>query len=388
MSSSPRIYLDYQATTPVDARVLEAMKPYFTEQFGNPSSISHEWGWRAQAGVDRARDQVAHGIGATSREILFTSGATESNNLAIQGVARAYETQGKHFITTRVEHKSVRDVFLYLEKKGFTVTWLDVDAQGCIDLEDLKRAIRKDTVMLSVIFANNEIGTIQPVKEIGKVCKEHKVFFHTDATQAAGKLPISVEEMGIDLLTFNAHKIYGPKGVGALYVRRKSPRVTLEPLVFGGGQERGLRSGTLNVPGVVGLGAAVELYERERTSERERVGKLADGLFEKLKDAYPDIKRNGHPSERLIENLSLAIPGVDAEALVGDLPGIAFSSGSACSSASLEPSYVLESIGLSEKQCQGTIRLSLGRFTTEAEIAIVTRGLIDAISRIRAKNRV
>jgi cysteine desulfurase len=379
------IYLDNQATTATDPRVLATMLPYFTEKFGNSASKNHVFGWEAEAAVDVAREQVAKLIGARSpREIVFTSGATESDNLAIKGVAESYVDRGNHIVTCVTEHKAVLDSCKVLEKRGFRVTYLPVNKDGMIDPGRLSDALTDKTVLVSLMAANNEIGTIQPIKEIGRIAKARGILFHTDATQAVGKLPIDVEEMGIDLLSLTAHKLYGPKGVGALYVRSSKPRVRLGSMIDGGGHERGMRSGTLNVPGIVGLGACCELAHETMNAEGERLTALRErlrhGLFSQLDQVYV----NGHPLDRLPGNLNVSFAYVEGESLLMALKEIAVSTGSACTSASLEPSYVLKAIGLDDELAHSSIRFGLGRFNNEEEIDYTVRRVVEEVRRLRA----
>jgi cysteine desulfurase len=384
MALQTPIYLDNHATTPVDPRVLEVMLPYFTERFGNAASKSHAFGWEADAAVDIAREQVAKLIGAASpREIVFTSGATEADNLAIKGVAEAYRDKGNHIITCVIEHKAVLDSCKVLAKHGFDVTYLPVTSDGVVDMQRLRGAITDKTILISMMAANNEIGTIQPVKEIGRLAKEKNVLFHSDATQGVGKFPINVEDMGIDLLSLTAHKMYGPKGIGALYVRSTKPRVKLASLIDGGGHEHGMRSGTLNVPGIVGLGKACELSQKEMSSEAERLialrERLKDGIFKQL----DDVQINGHAVRRLPGNLNLSFAYIEGESLLMGLKDIAVSTGSACTSASLEPSYVLKAIGLTDELAYSAIRFGLGRLTTEEEIDYTVKRVVEEVRRLR-----
>ena len=339
------IYMDYQATTPMDPRVLEAMMPYFTEIFGNAASRNHSYGHAAEQAVDTAREQIAAAIGAKGKEIVITSGATESDNLAIKGVAEFYKERGNHIITQVTEHKAVLDTCKELERRGYRVTYLPVDRFGVVEMDALRDAITEHTILISIMHANNEIGTIQPLKQIGALAREHDVVFHTDATQGAGKLPIDVDEMNIDLLSMSGHKIYGPKGVGALYVRSRNPRIRVSPQMHGGGHERGMRSGTLNVPGIVGLGKAMELAVAEMDADSKRIGalrkRLEDGIMSQLDEVY----LNGHPDERLYSNSNISFAYVEGESLMMGIADIAVSSGSACTSATLEPSYVLKAPG-------------------------------------------
>ena len=386
MNAEPTpIYLDYNATTPVDPRVLEAMLPFFRESFGNAASRHHRFGCDASAAVERARLQVAELIAADPREIIFTSGATESNNLAILGVARSpIHAKGKHFITVRTEHKAVLDPCAHLAEQGYRVTYLTVDDGGRVDLDELADAITVETVLVSVMHANNETGVLQPIREIGRLCTERGALFHTDATQAAGREPIDVESCRVDLLSLSAHKMYGPKGVGALYLRRRRPRVRCEPMLHGGGHERGLRSGTVNVPGVVGLGVAATLAMSERTEDNERMRSLRDRLEGELVRRLPRVRVNGHAEQRLANTASLSFAGVDGDALMKAMPDLAVSSSSACTSASLQPSYVLGAMGLSDELMAGSVRFSVGRFTTEAEIDRAIERVVETVSTLRA----
>lgn len=378
-----KVYLDNNATTPVDPRVLEAMLPYFRDRFGNAASRNHEFGWVAEEGVEKAREQVSSLIGANSKEIIWTSGSTEGNNLAIQGVAHMHRDKGKHIITCRIEHKAVIDPCKFLETQGFDVTWLEPDRTGRVSVDQVRQAMRPDTILVSLMFANNEVGTIHPIAEIGALCKEREVLFHTDATQAFGKVPIDVEAMGIDLLSMSAHKVYGPKGVGALYVRRKKPRVRLEPILFGGGHERGMRSGTLNVPGIVGCGAAAEICRLEMANETVRVGGMRDRLWAGLSEHLTEIHRNGHPVYCLPNTLNVSFLYVEGESLMMGFHDIAVSSGSACTSASLEPSYVLKGLGMGDDVAHSSIRFSLGRFTTPEEIDYTVDQVVKAVNHLR-----
>ena len=377
------IYMDNHATTRVDPRVLEAMLPFFTTEFGNAASKSHAFGWRAEEAVTRARTQIARLLNADPKEIVFTSGATESNNLALVGAFEAAAGRGEHVITGATEHPAVLDVVARLEARGARVTILPVDRTGLIDPDALRRAITDRTVLVSLMFANNEVGTIHPVAAIGALCKERGVLFHTDAAQAAGKVPVDVQAMGIDLLSLSAHKVYGPKGAGALYVRRKNPRVILEPMLHGGGHERGLRPGTLNVPGIVGLAAALEIARAEMPLEARRLGALRDRLQEGILARVEDVQVNGHPTARLPHNLSLSFAYVEGEALLMALDDVAVSSGSACSSEKKEPSHVLRAMGLSDTQAQTSLRFGLGRFNTEQEVEHVIGRVAEAVARLR-----
>jgi cysteine desulfurase len=376
------IYLDYQATTPMDPRVLEAMMPYFTHQFGNPHSRSHSYGWEAEEGVEKARGQVAKLIGADEKEVIFTSGATESNNLAIRGVAEFYKDRKNHIVTTVTEHKCVLDTCRHLEQSGFEVTYLPVQKNGLIDLEALRATVTDKTVVVSVMAVNNEIGVIQPLAEIGKICREKKAFFHTDAAQAAGKIALDVEAMNIDLMSISGHKIYGPKGIGALYVRRK-PRVRLVPLIVGGGQERGFRSGTLPTPLCVGLGEAAEIAMNEMEGEAKRLAKLQARMLKGLQDRLPEIFVNGDLEHRIPGNLNISFAYVEGESLMMGIKNLAVSSGSACTSASLEPSYVLRALGVEEELAHTSLRIGLGRFTTEHEVDTAVDELVRHVKKLR-----
>jgi cysteine desulfurase len=377
------IYLDYNATTPTDPRVVEAMLPFFTEIYGNAASRNHSFGWTAEEGVSKARNIIGEAIGATGKEIVFTSGATESDNMAVLGVAEFYHEKGKHIITSPIEHKAVVDPCQALEQKGYEITFLDVDEHGRIDLKQLEASIREDTVLVSLMAGNNEIGTLNPLTEIGQMTRERGVLFHCDATQGVGKIPIDVEAMNIDLLSMTAHKIYGPKGIGALYVRRKKPRVRITPIMFGGGHERGFRSGTLNVPGIVGFGKAIELAMEEISSEAERQIGLRQHLYKRLTDELDYVFLNGHPTERLPNNLNLSFGYVEGESLMMGISEIAVSSGSACTSASLEPSYVLRSMGVGDDLAHSSVRFGFGRYTTMEEVNYAADKVIGAVKRLR-----
>jgi cysteine desulfurase len=383
MSVKLPIYMDNHATTPCDPRVFEAMRPYFTEIFGNAASRNHSFGWEAEEAVENGRKQVADLIGATAKEVIFTSGATESDNLAIKGVAEMYYEKGDHIITVVTEHKAVLDTCKKLEKRGFKVTYLPVGSDGLISPDDVKNAITDKTILVSVMMANNEIGVIQPIAEIGKVCKERGILFHTDATQAVGKIPFNVNELNVDLASFSAHKIYGPKGVGGLYVRRKSPRVVLVPMMDGGGHERGMRSGTLNVTGIVGLGKACEIAKEEMTAENERILSLREKLRKGIMDEIPDVYVNGNLEKRLPGNLNVSFAYVEGESLLMGINDIAVSSGSACTSASLEPSYVLKALGVGEELAHSSIRFGLGRFNTTEEVDFTIERVNEAVNRLR-----
>ncbi|MCB9774171.1 MAG: IscS subfamily cysteine desulfurase [Nitrospiraceae bacterium] len=377
------IYLDNHSTTPCDPRVLEMMLPFFTEKFGNAASRNHSFGWEAEEAVEVARNQIAHLIHADAKEIIFTSGATESDNLALQGVVEMYREKGNHIITSSTEHRAVIDTAKYLEKKGIKVTFLPVDKAGMVSPDDVRNAITDQTILISIMMANNEIGTINPVAAIGKVAKEKGVLFHCDATQGVGKIPVNVQEMGIDLMSFTAHKIYGPKGVGALYVRRKAPRVRLEAMMYGGGHERGMRSGTLAVPLIVGFGKACELCEQEMSTESVRMAKMRDRLQEGIMKGMDEVYLNGHPTERLPNNLNISFAYVEGEALLMGVKEIALSSGSACTSATLEPSYVLRALGVGSDLAHSSIRFGLGRFNTDEEVEYTIDRMIKAVTHLR-----
>ncbi|MEH1975212.1 MAG: IscS subfamily cysteine desulfurase [Nostoc sp.] len=384
MSIRP-IYLDCHATTPVDERVLAAMLPYFTEKFGNPASISHVYGWEAEAAVKQTREILAAAINAIPEEIVFTSGATEANNLAIKGVAEAYFKKGQHIITVATEHSAVIDPCNYLKSLGFEITILPVQKDGLIDLTELKKAFRPETILVSVMAANNEIGVLQPLAEIGEMCHEHNIIFHTDAAQAIGKIPLDVQAMKIDLMSLTAHKVYGPKGIGALYVRRRNPRVQLAPQQHGGGHERGMRSGTLYTPQIVGFGKAVEIALAEQATENQRLTQLRQRLWEQLSQVE-GIHLNGHPQQRLAGNLNVSVEGVDGAALLlGLQPVMAVSSGSACSSTNTAPSHVLTALGHPQQLAYASIRFGIGRFNTEEEIDIVAKHAIATIQSLQNK---
>jgi cysteine desulfurase len=377
------IYLDNNATTRTDSRVVETMLPFFTEQYGNAASRNHVFGWKAEEAVDEARQRVAELIGASPKEIVFTSGATESNNLAIKGVAGMYRTRGDHIVTAVAEHHAVLDPCKRLEREGFRLTFLPVDRFGRVSAAQVAQALTPHTILVSIMAANNEIGTLQPVEEIGRLCKSRGVLFHTDATQAVGKIPINVEKMGIDLLSLSAHKMYGPKGVGALYVRRRDPHVRLDPLLDGGGHERGMRSGTLAVPLIVGLGRACELCRLEMDSEAVRFLSLRERLRSGIMDQLTDVVLNGHPTERLAGNLNLSFAYVHGEALLMAMKNVAISSGSACTSANPEPSYVLKALGIDDDMAHSSLRFGIGRFNTEEEIDYVVEELVRTVGRLR-----
>ncbi|CAL1532760.1 unnamed protein product [Lymnaea stagnalis] len=376
------LYLDAQATTPLDPRVLDTMMPYLMSQYGNPHSRTHAYGWESEAAVEKARKQVANLIGADPREIIFTSGATESNNISVKGVARFYKEKKKHIITTQTEHKCVLDSCRALEAEGFEITYLGVHHNGILDLKELEKSIRPETVLVSVMAVNNEIGVKQPISEIGALCRSKKVFFHTDAAQAVGKIPIDVNKMNIDLMSISGHKIYGPKGVGALFVRRR-PRVRVEALQSGGGQERGMRSGTVPTPLVVGLGAACQLAQEEMDYDAKRIGALSNHLINKIMEACPKVIRNGDSEKTYPGCVNLSFAYVEGESLLMALKDIALSSGSACTSASLEPSYVLRAIGTDEDLAHSSIRFGIGRFTTEEEIDFTIQKCVTHVKRLR-----
>jgi cysteine desulfurase len=377
------IYMDYHATTPMDPRVFEAIKPYFMETFGNSASRNHSFGWEAEEAVEKSRKQIADLIGATPKEIVFTSGATESNNLALKGVAEMYAEKGNHIITAATEHKAVLDTCKRLEKHGIRVTYLPVQANGLVDLDMLKEAITDKTILVSIMYANNEIGVLQNMAEIGKIAKAKGVLVHTDATQAVGKVPVNVIKDNIDLMSMSGHKIYGPKGVGALYVRRKSPRVQITAQMDGGGHERGMRSGTLNVPGIVGLGEACALCQAEMSEESKRMAYLRDKLRSKLESQLDEVYVNGTMEHRVPNNLNISFAYVEGESLLMGINDIAVSSGSACTSATLEPSYVLKALGAGDDLAHSSIRFGLGRFNTEEEVDYVADKVIDVVKKLR-----
>jgi cysteine desulfurase len=377
------IYMDNHATTPVDPRVLQEMLPYFAERFGNAASRNHAFGWVAEEAVETARERIAKLIGATNKEIIFTSGATESDNLAIKGVAEMYREKGNHIITAVTEHKAVLDACKRLEKYGYRVTYLPVQKDGLIDLEDLKRAIDAKTILVTIMAANNEIGVLQPIEEIGKLCRERGVIFHSDATQAVGKMLVDVNKQCIDLMSISAHKMYGPKGVGALYVRRKNPRVQLSPIIDGGGHERGMRSGTLNVPGIVGLGKACAIATEEMPKEACHLAGLRNRLRDKIMSRLDEVYINGSMEHRLPGNLNLSFAYVEGESLLMGINDVAVSSGSACTSATLEPSYVLKALGTGDELAHSSIRFGLGRFNTEAEVDYVADRVCETVERLR-----
>ncbi len=377
------IYMDNHATTPVDPRVFEAMRPYLTNIFGNSASRNHSFGWEAEEATEKARKQVASLIGATSKEIVFTSGATESDNLALKGVAEMYAEKGNHIITAATEHKAILDTCKRLEKHGTRVTYLPVQQNGLVDLDQLKAAITDKTVLISIMHANNEIGVLQPIREIGRIARERGVLLHTDATQAVGKVPVNVLDDNIDLMSISAHKMYGPKGVGALYVRRRNPRVQLTAQMDGGGHERGMRSGTLNVPGIVGLGEACALAQAEMPAESKRMAFLRDRLKDRLMNSLDEVYINGTLEHRLPNNLNISFAYVEGESLLMGINEIAVSSGSACTSATLEPSYVLKALGAGDDLAHSSIRFGLGRFNTEEEVDYVAGKVIEVVKKLR-----
>jgi cysteine desulfurase len=377
------IYMDNHATTQVDPRVVEAMLPYFTEKFGNAASRNHSFGWVGEEAVETARQQIASLINATPKEIIFTSGATESDNLMIKGVAEMYREKGNHIITQAIEHKAVLDTCKRLEKEGYEVTYLPVKKDGRVDPEDVRKAIRPTTILIAIMYANNEIGSVNPMAEIGKIAKEHGVIFASDAVQAVGKIPVDVQKDNIDLLAITAHKLYGPKGVGALYVRRRNPRVQLSAILDGGGHERGMRSGTLNVPGIVGLGKACEIAQQEMAEESKRLSALRDRLKTKLEAKLDETFINGSLEHRLPHNLNMSFAYVEGESLLMGINDIAVSSGSACTSATLEPSYVLKALGVGEDLAHTSIRFGLGRFSTEEEVDYVVDKMVQVVTKLR-----
>ena len=380
------IYLDCQATTPVDERVLEAMLPYFRESFGNPASSGHLYGWEAAAAVKLAREAIANSIHASSEEIIFTSGATEANNLAIKGVAEAYHQKGRHIITAKTEHSAILDPCAYLQSLGFEVTYLPVQADGLIDLSQLEQSIRADTILVSIMAANNEIGVLQPIAEIGKICHDHQVLFHSDAAQAIGKIPIDVNTMQIDLMSLTAHKIYGAKGIGALYVRRRNPRVSIAPQLHGGGHERGMRSGTLCTPQIVGFAKAIEIAIASQASEQQQILNLRQHLWQRLSE-LDRIILNGHATQRLAGNLNVSFPDINGQALMLALqPIVAVSSGSACSSAKTAPSHVLKALGHSNELANASIRFGIGRFNTLEEMEIVANHVLKSVRSLQYSN--
>jgi cysteine desulfurase len=383
MSLKFPIYMDYHATTPVDPRVVQTMLPYFTEHFGNAASRTHAYGWQAEAAVEKSRDTIGELIGASGKEIVFTSGATESNNLAIKGVAEFYQSKGNHIVTSTIEHKAVLDSCKRLETQGFQVTYVKAGKDGLVNPDDIEAAITDKTILVSVMLANNEVGTVQPIGEIGKLTREKGILLHCDAVQGVGKVPFNVDEMNVDLASLTAHKIYGPKGVGALYVRRSKPRVRIAAQMDGGGHERGMRSGTLNVPGIVGFAKACELMRTEGLEESKRILALRERLHQKIVKELDQVVLNGHPEQRLPGNLNISFAFVEGEGLMMAIKDVAVSSGSACTSASLEPSYVLRSMGLDEDLAHSSIRFGLGRFNTEEEVDYVAELVVAKVKRLR-----
>jgi len=377
------IYLDNNSTTPMDPQVFEAMRPYFLTKFGNSSSKNHSFGWEASSAVELARKQIAKLINAEPDEIIFTSGATESINLALKGLAEAYQSKGKHIITSVIEHSAVLDTMSYLAKIGFEVTYLPVDENGIVSIKKLEESIRPDTILASIMTANNEIGTIQNIKEIGKICSEHNVLFHTDAAQAIGKIPFDVNENNVDLVSFTAHKFYGPKGIGALFVKKKSKPIKIIPQMLGGGHENGLRSGTLNVPGIVGFGKAAEILSQISVSENERIDRLRNELYQGIVSHLSGIKLNGSLTNRLANNLNICIDGIKSESFILEMKDIAFSSGAACTSASLKPSHVLTAIGCTNEEAKNSIRFGIGRFNAEEEIVYTIKRVVETVEKLR-----
>ncbi len=383
MSVKLPIYLDNNATTKTDPRVVEAMLPYFTEIYGNAASRNHEYGWGAEEAVENARNQIAKLVGANSKEIIFTSGATESNNLALKGAMNMYAEKGNHLITVTSEHNAILDTCKALERDGKVVTYLSIDDKGFVNLDDLKNAITDKTVLVSIMYANNEMGVVQDIKAIGAICREKGVLFHTDATQAVGKIPVNVEADNIDIMSFTAHKMYGPKGIGALYVRRRNPRVLLQPMLDGGGHERGMRSGTLNVPGIVGFGKAAEICMNEMADEAIRAKKLANRLKDGIVNAMEETYVNGDWEKRLPGNVNISFNWVEGESLLMGLKEIALSSGSACTSATLEPSHVLKALGLGDDLAHSSLRFGIGRFNTEEEIDYTINRVVEVVTHLR-----
>lgn len=377
------IFMDNHSTTPMDPRVLDAMLPYFVEKFGNAASRNHQFGWEAEEAVEQARKQIAKLIHCDTKEIVFTSGATESDNLALKGAVEMYKEKGDHIITCATEHRAVLDTCKSLEKRGIKVTYLPVGKDGRVNPDEVRKAITDKTILISIMLANNEIGTIHPIAEIGKIAKEKNILFHCDATQGVGKIPVDVDALKVDLMSFTAHKIYGPKGVGALYVRKKGPRVRLAPQIDGGGHERGMRSGTLPVPLVVGFGKACELCEQEMPAESKRIAAMRDRLQAQITENLDECYLNGHPTERLPHNLNISFAYVEGEALLMGVKEIALSSGSACTSATLEPSYVLRALGVGSDLAHSSIRFGLGRFTTDEEVDYTAKRMVEAVKRLR-----
>ncbi len=377
-----RIYLDNQATTPIDPKVLSAMEPWLKDKFGNAASRNHPYGWEAEEAVEISRENVAGIIGAIPKEIIFTSGATEANNIALQGVARFYTEKGRHIITLKTEHKAVLDVCDYLEKEGFEITRFPVQKDGLLDIEKFEGSIRPDTIMASVMHANNEIGVIQPILEIGQICKKKNIIFHVDAAQSVGKIPVDINKMGIDLLSISAHKLYGPKGVGAIYLRRKDPRVQLQPIMYGGGHERGIRSGTLPVPSIVGFGKACEISQHVMVEESEKIQSLRDTLMRMIRENITKASINGSMEKRLPGNLNMSFPGANNEAIISGVPEIAISSGAACTSSTMEASHVLLALGLSKNEAYSALRFGIGRFNTKEDLEIAANGISRCMQKL------
>ncbi|HJM96105.1 MAG TPA: aminotransferase class V-fold PLP-dependent enzyme, partial [Candidatus Marinimicrobia bacterium] len=374
--------LDNQATTPLDPIIFSAMEPWFTEKFGNASSRNHTYGWEAEEAVEIARESVAAIIGSLPKEIIFTSGATEANNIALQGVAKNYQNQGRHIITLKTEHKAVMDVCQHLSKDGFVITYLPVDKDGMLNVNKFEDAIRDDTILASVMHVNNEIGVIQPIKELGAICKNKNVIFHVDAAQSLGEIPLNVDDMGIDLLSISAHKFYGPKGIGGLYIRRKDPRVELRPIMFGGGHERGIRSGTLPVPNIVGMGRACDLAADVMNEENLKITTLRDALLQGIRDENPKTLVNGSMEKRVAGNLNMSFPGVNNEAIIAAIPEIAISGGSACTTSTMEPSHVLLALGMSKEEAYYSLRFGIGRFNTEQDIHIAVKSINGCMKKL------
>ncbi len=379
-----RIYLDHNATTPVDPRVLQDMLPYFTQAFGNAASIDHDFGYEAKQAVENARDKIAKLINAKPDEIIFTSGATESDNIALFGIADRYKEQGNHIITCATEHKAILDTCKRLERDGFKITYLPVDSVGKVHLSSLAESITKETILISIMAANNEIGTIAPLAEIGKIAKAAGILFHTDAAQAFGHIPLDVQKMNIDMMSISGHKIYGPKGVGVLYRRKSNPRVNLSPIIYGGGHERGIRSGTLNVPGIVGIGKAAEIAYKEMQKDAMRFKEWTNFIFQQISSQIDDVYLNGHPDERLPNNLNISIAGIESKALIVLLKNIAISTGSACTTTSVEPSHVIEALGYGEARSHSAIRIGVGKFNNLDQVKIATNTIIAALQQLHS----